>query len=274
MERVDNMELYEDVEISQYKIDEIEENGKRIFEMSFSNCRNEMPPIYYMFDFKFDVNTRIANIIFEKLVKYRTIDRYVTRNYIRNPVYSKWKYKLSTITKNIKLSNAVLENLQNNSDELIRVFANEIIDAIDDATLTPFWYKESIINDKYNTKNKELLKEEKNQMEMKNKKYEWMKSDIEEFSLSANIIKNKINVLEIKIIKKKAKYEKSGRGKKKLDFILDQKKQLDIELMRLTKRIQELENQLSELTKGSINVKKEILKNEKKENRKLFQNVD
>ena len=45
-------------------------------------------PFYSISSFEFNEKTRIAHIIFKQVDKYRKIERYVTVNYVRNPIYS------------------------------------------------------------------------------------------------------------------------------------------------------------------------------------------
>ena len=95
---------------------------------------------YRLSSVDFNTHSRVAHIVFTETKFYRTIDRYVTRNYVKYPVYSEIKQKSKDIKKTLKLTNDVLENLNNNSDNLIRRFATEIIEALNDDDLMPSWF--------------------------------------------------------------------------------------------------------------------------------------
>ena len=112
----------------------------------------ELPPVYTIEDFKFDSNTRAATIIIIREQQYRTIERYVTQNYVRYPIYSELKTKYKTFTKNIKLTNAVLENLRSNKDELICMFAKEIVYRMNDTDLLPSWFILDMLFSQYEEK--------------------------------------------------------------------------------------------------------------------------
>ncbi len=115
------------------------------------------PPIYSILSVSFDDITCVCRIQFLQKTKYRTIERYKTINYRKYPIYSGWKEKNKEIEKSIKLTNAVLEKLPKNSDDLIRNFAREIIQA-NLKIPRPSWFR------------KQQLKEELNQALEKNER--------------------------------------------------------------------------------------------------------
>lgn len=88
----------------------------------------------------FDKASRIARITFIEKKNYRTVDRYVTQNYVRYPILSEWKTKRKIITKTIKLTNDNLESLNFNSDKYISNNAFDIIYTLQDEELYPRWY--------------------------------------------------------------------------------------------------------------------------------------
>lgn len=100
----------------------------------------ESLPFYELIDITFNSTSRIAKITFNKTVKYRTIEKYITRNYVRYPVYSEWKNKHTEIKANVRLNNNDLENLLLHEDYLVRKFAMEIVYNIDNPELFPSWY--------------------------------------------------------------------------------------------------------------------------------------
>lgn len=102
--------------------------------------KSKFPPEYSLLHVDFDPSSRKAKITFVERVRYRTIDRYVTRNYERRPEYSEWKSKTKEITRNIRLTNEALESLRTNPDRLIADFAYEIISALSSKELLPAWF--------------------------------------------------------------------------------------------------------------------------------------
>lgn len=108
--------------------------------------------IYSLKDVVFYEDTRVSKIIFREIKEYRTVNRYVQRNYIKTPVYSNIKYKAKTVEKTVKLTNAEIENLIFNKDPLIRSFANKIISKISlkKRELKPSWFLKNILKSDYN----------------------------------------------------------------------------------------------------------------------------
>lgn len=97
-------------------------------------------PQYTLSEIEFNMLTRVAHIKFLRSQEYRTIIKYITQNYQKYPIYSNWKLKEKRIQKTIKLTNLELESLNNNKDELIRMFAEEIILNINKKELFPSWF--------------------------------------------------------------------------------------------------------------------------------------
>lgn len=95
---------------------------------------------YELFKMDFNNASRFTKLYFEETFYTRKIERYVTRNYRKYPIYSEWKRKTKIIEKSIKLTNDTLEDLLNNSDKLIRDHAYIIVEKIDDKTLYPSWF--------------------------------------------------------------------------------------------------------------------------------------
>lgn len=124
-----------------------------LFDLSNNSLSNDTdmdyekrkPPYYSLTSIDFNEITRIARINFLETQQYRTIIKYVTRNYVKYPVYSDWKQKTKVINKSIKLTNSELENLNQNSDHLIRKFATDIIKHLNREELQPSWYKKRLI---------------------------------------------------------------------------------------------------------------------------------
>ena len=120
--------------------DEVQDEFEDEYEEEYED-KDELKPKYSFENFEFDFKTRIARLEFLHRQYYRTVDRYITRNYVRYPIYSDWKTKEKRIKKTIKLTNSELENLLDNDDELIRLFAVEIVSRINkNHALLPSWF--------------------------------------------------------------------------------------------------------------------------------------
>lgn len=91
--------------------------------------------------FSFDKETRRAKIIFLRKTPYQKIERYVTRNYQKTPIYGPVQYREKRIEKTIKLTNEALEDLAYSDDELLKEFRFKIVYLLHDPNLEPSWYK-------------------------------------------------------------------------------------------------------------------------------------
>lgn len=100
----------------------------------------ERPPKYSLTKVDFNITSRIARIEILQSQEYRTIQKYITQNYERYPIYSEWKIKEKTIKKTLKLTNSELEVLNSYDDDLIKMFAEEIIISLDNEELFPSWF--------------------------------------------------------------------------------------------------------------------------------------
>lgn len=124
-----------------------------------NGLQKQLEPIYSLDNLDFNEQTRVAKISFQKTVSYRTIERYIQRNYEKYPIYSNWKTKKTFINKSIKLTNTALESLKSNSDELIREFAFEIITWLKNSDLIPSWFIKDCIEEEFKQKNLEQQKQ-------------------------------------------------------------------------------------------------------------------
>ena len=123
--------------------------------------RTKAGPFYSIDNFEFNEKTRTARISFKQVEKYRKIERYITVNYVRNPIYSDyWLTKEKTIKKTIKLSNKELEELPSNQDSLIQNFRFEIVEKLNNEDLVPSW---AIIHS-LNKDRESLLEDEKKKL--------------------------------------------------------------------------------------------------------------
>lgn len=123
-----------------------------------SGKRKELEPEYSIHDFDFNEQTRVAKVEFEKLVRYRTVERYIQQNYERYPIYSGWKIRTSSTQKSIKLTNANLETLNQHSDPLVRKFAFEIVSRLKNQDLFPSWFQKDCIEEEYKANDEEQRK--------------------------------------------------------------------------------------------------------------------
>lgn len=100
----------------------------------------EMPPQFSLGKVDFNITSRIARIEILQSQEYRTIQKYITRNYEKYPIYSEWKVKEKILKKTLKLTNSELESLNNNEDDLIKMFAEDIIIELNNEELIPSWF--------------------------------------------------------------------------------------------------------------------------------------
>ncbi|MGN0536985.1 MAG: GIY-YIG nuclease family protein [Acutalibacteraceae bacterium] len=143
---------------------------------------------YELVSVNFELCTRKAKIEFSQITQYRTIERYVTRDYEKFPIYSDWKFKRKTIIKSIKLTNAELESLNIHSDYLIREFSYQIILQINNKELFPSWFILDSLKKEYEEKVGNI-----------NQCYdEYEKSKEEQIIKNNNIIKNNEDFIQQK----------------------------------------------------------------------------
>ena len=122
-----------------------EKYNRSILELQGGN-EKERDPHYSLTNVDFNFSTRVTKIEILQVQEYRTIQRYITQNYVKYPVYSEWKTKEKTIKKTLKLTNLELEKLNLHEDDLIRMFADEIIMELNYEDLYPSWFIKSYLN--------------------------------------------------------------------------------------------------------------------------------
>lgn len=190
---------------SQYKAIQ----NKKYKENLISNLDNgpaKLPEEYDLYKVDFDELTRLTNITFECTQKYRTIERYITHNYVKYPVYSEWKCKKKLINKKVKLTNDVLENLDKYDDKLIKNFAVEIIAALNSSDVIPSWLKKMYIRKNYNTSIDQLKANKKDIYS----KFAFSKKTVEE-KLSELENRKKLNAEDIDKLNSEIIYIKEKR---------------------------------------------------------------
>lgn len=120
-----------------------------------SSMKKELPEAYEICSFDMNPTSRVAHIDFIATKRYRRIERYVTRNYEKFPIYGDWNIKTKHIRKTIKLTNEELETLNYSTDPLISSFATEIIERINNVDLIPSWFMKRIL---YKEKDEKIQK--------------------------------------------------------------------------------------------------------------------
>lgn len=149
----------------------------------------ETGPTYELSRFDFNEQTRVAHIEFLEIKKYRKIERYVTQNHVRHPIYGGWNTRTKTIKKTIKLTNQNLENLRANEDHLIRTFCYEIVSKLGKEDYYPAWFITSVLKDEKDfeigetyTKYNEKIELERGQIKSRAKTISENESEISFFS--------------------------------------------------------------------------------------------
>ena len=253
----------------------------------------EKPPAYSVKRIEFNPISRVARMEIHQVWEYRTIERYVTQNYQRTPIYSAWKSKGKLIKKTIKLTNSELETLHSNQDPLIRKLSNEIIIALNDEELFPSWFmklylKKELDNDlqtiqkeatSFIESQKKLIARERSSMstcndDKKQLKYALSKEELKHNTLSEKLAKienSKPNILKIIFSLGIVSYFTSQKRKNKL---LAELSKTDEYITQCKKSISEKDKKI-EVCKNSITAyqlkikEKENELNKKKELRQL-----
>ena len=159
----------------------------------------EQKPQYNIISFDFNKESRVCHVEFLESTKYRKIEKYVTQNGQRYPIYSDWLVKTKKIKKTIKLTNENLENLNHYNDKLISLFCYEIVARIKCEDLFPSWF---IIQTLQNEEQLEIERIKQNYENLILKK----NNDINRIRSDLKIIEVKKNNIIIEL-KKKTKKE-------------------------------------------------------------------
>ena len=177
------------------------------------------PCQYNLNKIDFNVNSRVAHIEILQSQKYRTIQKYITRNYNKYPIYSDWKIKEKKIKKTLKLTNSTLELLNNNNDNLIKMFAEEIIISLNNEELFPSWFikiylKKIMDYDLQNIKSEFNLftDSQNNKIDAEQARINKFKDQITEYQKTQKkqeIKKNKISLKLVKLLNAKTNILKS-----------------------------------------------------------------
>lgn len=158
-------------------------------------------PQYSIFTFEYTPENRMVKIDFMCKKSYRTIIKYITRNYVKYPIYSEWKEKITHYKKSLKLTNEVIENLnttdiQISDDMPLNRFAAEIIYNLNDESLLPSWLIRSCIAFDYSEYLQTLLIQEKeldHNLELLEKRTETDLNRIDQIIKKETIKQKKLN---------------------------------------------------------------------------------
>lgn len=253
--------------------------------MAQGDNEKEKPPQYSLNKVDFNITTRIAHIEFLRFQEYRTIQRYVTQNYTKYPVYSEWKIKEKILKKTLKLTNSELELLYDNEDILIRMFAEEIVIKLNNEELFPSWFikiylKRELDYDLQTIKNElnSFIDFQKNEIFIQQTNIYNYNNEITQYNKTLEKQHKKKNKLELKLTKlSKAKpsiikslislgifnYLTSKKRKNKLELKLSTCNNL---ISELNKNISNNINKINECNKNIDNYKLNI--GEKRKNAK------
>ena len=217
---------------------------------------------YSVCDLIFSSESNTLKITFLKSEKYRTIERYVQRDYVRHPVYSEWKFKNTKVLKTIKITHQTLETLNNSDDFLIYNFRYRILIFFDKESWIPSWAWKDI----YNYQEEKEIKPHRDLIKDVYEKYSEIVKKIE-----TDINKNEYNIklVDKKLIKpykKRTKLENKLK-KSKFNFRI---KYLTKKLDKISKKIEVLEKE-NKIYYDNISLLNQKIKNNNKEqNKELY----
>lgn len=179
-----------------------------------SGGQRELAPEYSLVRVEMNEKTRMTKIELCESKKYRTVERYVTRDYVKYPILSEWKTKTKTVKKSIKLTDLELETLNRHSDELIKQFSFDIVAALDDERYYPSWFLERCFRFEFEEIKNELELQRKNKnislaslraaLGSENSKCD---TDIKAFTVNLEALRSKQASLNRKIEKAKSRKE-------------------------------------------------------------------
>ena len=244
---------------------------------SQDNIELEKPDTYEVSHFDFSKEARVCHIDIIVVSYKRTIDRYVTQDGIKYPIYGEFKEKRKTEKRVLKLTNENLELLDKNDDPLLRRFALYIVESINDDSLKPSWYlkkelekskKEELskVHDEYKpsiTSLKDEINKQRRVINDNNKKIDSIKNTILEkkskkdnFNKKASIINNKV-LLILAIIFSLGIYAivKSKRRRKRYEL---KAKNLDNNITALYKDIDFIDEENTRFENDIISIKKSL----------------
>ena len=242
----------------------------------------ERPPQFSLTKVDFNITSRIARIEIVQTQEYRTIQKYITQNYEKYPIYSEWKIKEKILKKTLKLTNSELELLNVNEDDLIKMFAEEIIIALNNEELFPSWFikmylKRELDSDLQVIKNElnSFIDSQNNKIIAQQTNIDNYNNEITQYNKTLNKQQRRKNKLELKltnISNTKPSILKSLISLGIFNYFISKKRRNKLELKlsscntficELNKNISDNNNQISKCNKNIDNYKLNISKKEK-----------
>lgn len=184
-----------------------EMHNRSIIESQGGN-EKERPPHYSVNKIDFNPSTRVTRIEILQKQQYRTIQRYITQNYNKYPIYSEWKTKQRIIKKTLKLTNLELECLNSNEDNLIRMLADEIIIGLNNEELYPSWFIKLYLNKELEENIKNLDNKLRIFNKEKREKIEFFQKIIADNNLEIETLEQLLDKTTRRLNKKQIKLEK------------------------------------------------------------------
>ncbi len=239
-----------------------EEERERLIR-SQGNSPKEMPAEYSLSSINFDTETRVAKLEFLQSQYYRTIERYVTQNYVKYPIYSEWKIKTKTVKRSIKLTNAELERLDRDEDPLISRFAPDIVIALNSEELIPSWFVKAVLDAELNEKLSSLNNELSEFCIAANKKAEQCKDIMARNDRDIAAAKYILDKQKRKIAKLTQKIAKATAAKRSIFICIitfgiygyyisaRRLEKLKTKLFRINETLQGIERQIDDLKKDN-----------------------
>lgn len=232
----------------------------------------EKPPQYSLAKVDFNITSRIARIEILQSQEYRTIQKYITKNYEKYPVYSEWKIKEKVLKKTLKLTNLELESLNINEDNLIKMFAEEIVVGLKNEELIPSWFKKMYLkreldSNLQNIKNelKSFIDEEKNKIITHQTNINNYKNENIQYNKTLEKQEKRKNKLELKLTRlcnAKPSIVKSLISLGIFNYLISKKRKNKLEL-----KLSTCNNLISELNKNISNNINRIKKSNKNINK-------
>lgn len=225
----------------------------------------ELAPQYSLYNVEFNDMTRVTKVTFKCTKQYRTIDRYVTQNYQRYPIYSGWKTKTSYVDKRLKLTNMNLESLYLNEDNMVKEFASEIILSLNNPDLIPSWLATKIIHNEHKEKIKEQEDNKKTLRQNYNNNLAKNNQIIASFEKKIGVCNETKKQLEKRIAKKEKQIEKLEKNQRSVFLVIIT---FGLYLLAFTKKRY---LRLRDKRKSHCSELEEIIKNIAEYNQKILQ---
>lgn len=248
---------------------------------SQGNNEKTRPPQYSLNKVDFNITSRVAHIEILQTQEYRTIQKYITQNYEKYPVYSEWKVKEKILKKTLKLTNSELELLNVSDDDLIKMFAEEIIIELNNEELFPSWFVKMFLKRELDSDLETLKNELDDFIGNQNNKINEQQANIDYYNYEIDGYKIKLQKQQKKGNKIVSKLQKLSVAKPSVlksiitfgvyNYLISAKRKnkLELKLSKCYNLIEELNKNIlensNEITKCDKNIKNCKLNIEKKE---------